>query len=481
MLSAPPDPSAAHDGADAEDLALRARMRGHATRDPRGDAARTGLLRRGGRGQIAGVCAALAEAGGLPERLVRIVAIGLMLLGIGLPFYVILALVLPRELPSEGQHPAEVDRPILAIRRLRPQRGDLVLLLAVIPAAVIAVIWTSFMATTSPSPLILLIPLVLAGLMVLALAAARARRARTAYLFAQLGHRAGIVDAEELAGTIAELRREAPRAWADPDAQRVRSGRSARATRRASGLAPARLGRRATLAALGSTVAIGTAAFMAISWQPGLAPGLGSTSNLPGIGRAAAAAGVATALAGALLLVLGFRRRRSVLVALAGGIALLLFGGGVTWVRLTDSTDAAPITVAIQDYQVGPIDVCEGLGPETWHRPIVIDLSGLSTEGPTPEQQAEYTEQWRADNPGLPDENATLTMWISCDRTIGDITVKLPGTPGELPVSAAVYPELGEIVGPEPTGQTALSMSGAAVVITGSTRSGNVHYITGGS
>lgn len=467
----------------AEEAALRAVARAPGTADPLGSALRTGILRRHGRGPIAGVCAALAEAGGLPPRTVRLAALGLLALGIGLPLYVGIALVIPREsiAADEADAPTgrpDVDRPILAVLGLRARTGDVMLALALVPAVLLAYAWVSLIVLGEPAPLLPLVPIEAVILIVLSWAAVRARRARTSYLFAQLGQRAGILDEAELAETVEALQRAAPAAWGSgapgPAARRRRSSARGRDMPDAPRLAPRGLGARGTLALLASLLGLGTAVFLLVSMMPGLVPVLGDSATLPGIGRLAAAAGAIAVAAGVVLVALGLARRRSAAGAVAGLLALALFAGGVTWVRLTDGGDQTPIVVTLDSYAPGFQDVCAGAA-SSWSRPVVLDLRALAAD------REEALARWQRENPGRAASEADLTMSLACDRTVGDLTVLLPSASSGVTVVSSLEPLLGSTSGPQPVGPASWSAEVPSVMLYGTLSAGDLTYVEAAS
>lgn len=410
---------------------------------------RSGVLRRQGEGHITGVCAALAHAGGLPVRLVRIAAIGLLALGIGLPAYLVLALVLPRERRvGDGEDHREVDVPLRSLLRGRPGRGDALVALSLVPALVASYLWIVLFLADGYAPLRILVPVVAVFLGVLVWAALRARRARTAYLFAQLGRRAGVLDEQELARTVEDLRRYAPRAW---DALRPAVGAAPTTprggARSRSRVRPPRLSARIALVLVAALLALATASFTLVSLFPFLAPGLGDARPLPGVGRVGAAAATVSVAAGILLVIIGLLRRRSVAVTVAGLLAITLFAGSVVWVRMTDSSGTAPLVIDVDTYSPGAIIACddeEGAG--SWDRDLVIDLSRLDT----PTDVAGLQAQWQQQNSGASLDAMTLGMTVTCDRLVGDVTVILPPAKSSIPVESDLTTALGRVEGDSP-------------------------------
>lgn len=470
-------PAAVRAGAEVEDVVLRAAATAPGTRDALGSALRTGILRRRGAGPVAGLCAALAEAGGVPVRLVRLTALGLLLLGVGLPLYLALALVVPREGVADADasslRPA-VDRPVVAILSGRARTGDVLLALALVPSVLVAGAWGLALVRVEPAPVWLLAPVEAAALLVLGWAAVRARRARSAYLFAEMAHRAGILDQGELRRTVEDLRRTAPVAWGASGDPRI-SGTPARRSRTgARGASPrARpLGARGSIAVLGGLVAIGTLAFGAVSLEPDLAPGLATASHLPGIGRVATAAGVTAAAAGVLLIALGLLRRSSAVGVLAGLLALSVLAGGVVWVRLTDDTGAAPIVVAPEAYIPGYEDVCPDEAA-TWNRPVVLDLSGLAAD------RREMIDRWRTEHPDAPDSQMNQSMYLACDRIAGDVTVLLPPGSGtdRVPVILDLDSRFGHVDGARAVPAVDWQTESPVIIVGGQLLTGDVTYV----
>lgn len=460
----------------AEVLVLRAMSRAPGTEDAVGTAVRTGVLRRRGQGQIAGVCAALALAGGIPVRLVRLVALGTLALGVGLPGYLLLVLMLPRESFDSGR--VIIDRPVGAIRRLRPRRGDLLAALALVPSIVVAGAWLLGSVTAPDSPLLLLVPVVVLGLVLLAWAARRARRARRDYVVASLARRAGLLRAAELDAVVARLVQEAPTAWlrTDHDAAAVIRERASRGRvphRRASSRP---LSLRRSVVALGVLLAVWTAVFLAVSLVPSWAPALAEASTLPIIGDIGAGAAVAAFVAGGILVGLGMRRRHSVLVAACGLLALAVFGGSVAWVRVTDDRGVEPIIVAYEDYVPGEAYFCPDALP-SWKRPVVIDLSQLraSTTDSTA-ISADHASLSEAAADAGDDYTGSATMWFSCSRPVGDVTVILPPGTDALPVASTLSSRFGTTEGNAPSTMIQWDQTTVGIVIDGELVVGDLRF-----
>lgn len=489
---------------------------------------RTDVVRRVGQGHIAGVCAALATAGGLPVRLVRAAALILLALGVGLPLYLLAALVLPRETIAAGRR--ETGRPVLALLRGRLGRGDALIALALIPSMVVGGYWLWLVAALAPSALWLLIPLLLLLLVVMGAGAIRARRARTAYLFAQIARRAGVIGPAELAQTVRILRRRAPRIWEgeDPEIATMReddeqsgalvgprtrgvredgavrpgatgagaAGAGAAATRagarsagpgraipgshdgtgsRASRLRarrpqPARrLGQRPTMIAVAALLIVGTLAFCAVSLAPGIAPGFTDAEPLPGIGRMGAAMAVVTVAAGILLIIVGVLHRRSLALSLVGLLAFSGFAGSVLWVRLTDGSTAEPIVVALDSYRPGMTIGCDGGNPRQWSRTVVLDMSAMAM----PTDLTAVAAQARAIYEVEEDGSVPLSMDVWCDRPVGDVEVILPR---EVPVESTIATDLGEAHGEVPGAHPVRAPGEIVVTLEGSLGVGDITY-----
>lgn len=487
-MTEPPRPAAAP-ASGGESAALRAQGQRPGADGPLGSALRSALLRRAGEGHVTGLCAALARAGGLPVRLVRAAAIGLLGLGVGLPLYLLITLLIPRERVVAGPSGSEltlVDRPVRCLLRGRPGRGDLLLALVLLPAVVAAALWVWWFVLENPAPLRLLVPVELLLLVILAWGAVRARRARTAYLFAQLGRRAGLMDEDELARTVLELRRYAPRAWAaeggglDPAPSEAvgPSPGGARGRRRAARmLRPPTLSPRTTLAAAGLLLMLGTLTFIIVSVAPQLAPGLGTAPLLPGIGRLAVAAGAMTVTTGAMLVTVGLRRRRSLALALIGCLTLSVFGAGVVWVRMTDVSGSEPIVVQVEQYSPGAAVDCAPGGARSWNRPVVIDLSAVRMPAGG---IAEVQRAWRQDNPGAPESGMDLSMVVSCDRPVGSVTVLLPPADAGIAVHSALTSSFGAVHGTTPASGIVWTPRVPSIELSGQLGAGDITYRQGG-
>lgn len=473
MSAQPPEVEDAPEDQGVPASTLRAMAGRPQADDALAEALRTGVLRRPGQGHIAGVCAALAASGGLPPRLVRLAALGLLGLGIGLPLYLAAALLLPRQRPpkpGQTREDAEIDVPLRSLLRGRPGRGDILVALALLPAVALALYWLSVFVVEEAAPLRLVIPLELVLLAVLMVGAVRARRARRAYLFAELAQRAGITDQAELEETVSALRAYAPRAWGRTDDETAApDGDPARRPR-----APARpLPRRTELVVIGVLLALACIAFTAVSVVPSLAPGLGDASPLPVIGRLGAASAIAALAAGALLIVIGVRGRRSAVVVTAGGLALCLLATSVIWVRVTDTRTGGELVLTVDQYEPGTTFSCADSGMVAWNMAIVLDLSHLKRPEGT---SAQLSADWLADHPDETAQTTDLTMVVQCDRMVGDVRVILPPASSKLPVVPAMTTSFGKISGAVPAVDTHYSPRTPGVLIEGSLGTGSLEY-----
>ncbi len=400
-----------------ERQALEALAASTRTADATTFALRYGLARRPGRGIVAGVCAALVEAYGLPVRLMRACMVVLALLGPGLFVYLALFLLLPRvpvRVDGDGEG-EKFDIPARSLARGHVQPGDLVVVIALVPSLIVAGAMGWMYTTRVQVGLAFLLPIALILGLVLGVGAWRASRARTTYLFAVLAKQAGIVGEKELWRTVDELRREAPRAWgrvgvhsAETDASHQRP-----APRVSTWHAWTRL-IIMILAAL--------AVYSLGSFYPKLLPGLDPDGPLAALTRAGVALGVVALGAGASLVRWGAAGKRSPQVVAVGLICALCFGSSVAWTRLTDSRGVSPIVLRVDEYQPGALIECHPGGYRQWNRPVIIDFSGLGA----PPTSAQAHRAWVERNPGSDPSLVDLSMTISCDRGVGDVEVILP-------------------------------------------------------
>lgn len=407
--------------------------------DPAARAQRYGVLRRPGRGVIAGVCHALADGFGIPVRLVRATAIALGLLGPGAVLYLGLLLLLPRQradapardAASERPPIQRIDSPWRALLERRAQAGDVVSLVLILPALAFANFMLWLFIAEFQIGLAFLLPLLLLLSIIVVLGGWQSSRARTAYLMSMLGERAGLVTDAELDATVDRLRRDAPRAWgvetaqgrvAWDEAERIRAGQ---------------LGPRASVLVLIAAMLAGIAAFSVVALNPQLVPALNPEGPLPLVARAGFAASVMLALLGVVLVVIGLRGRFDPRIVAAGFTCAAVLASSVVWVRLTDDRAQQPAVVHVTEYEPGTTISCAPGGLREWSRPIIIDLSDL----PTPPSPADATARWQELNPGLVDARPDLSMTIVCNRPVGDVTVIPP--PASWSVSSELTTELG--------------------------------------
>ncbi|MGY5763918.1 PspC domain-containing protein [Brachybacterium sp. DNPG3] len=232
---------------DLAERMLRAAVLPAGSRTPADRVAQGAPMRRPGDRVIAGVCAAIARPLGLPPALIRLIAVLLGLVGLGLPLYLLAALLLPREtieaeaLPvvpagapavpaGEPAAPAgapAVARPVappVVVRRIgtpwsdlregRVRTTDALVLLALIPVGLLSLWWIVVEALHLRGFLGVLLGLAVVLCVVAVIAAHRGAEARRAFVLVQLARRAGIADDEQLGRFLLEQRRRAPWAWA---------------------------------------------------------------------------------------------------------------------------------------------------------------------------------------------------------------------------------------------------------------------------
>ena len=439
-------------------------------------ALRYGLARRPGEGLAAGVCTALAHAYGLPVRLVRIWTLALVLLGPGLFVYLVFYLALPR--PERvrarggvevraGTENARYDTPARAVIRRRPQPGDLIVALLVLPALAlgVAIVWAYI--AYAPIVLAFLVPISLVLGVIVVWGGWRASRARTTYLFMRLAEQAGIIDDREALRTLARLRSEAPAAWGaegDPSSPDSNDARGAGMIRG-----------RTVLWLFAALVFLGVAVFSLVSYLPGLFPALNPNGPLEVIPRVGVGAAAITLACGTVLIIAGARGKRSRQILAFGIASLLVFAVSVSWVRLTDSRGNAPIYMSVDEFQPGSYLECTGGGVREWSRPVVIDLSELG-DPPTDE---EARASWAVAN-GEPDPLLVdLSLTIVCNRSVGNITVILPEE--DWRVNSTLASTLGTTTNSEAKGYSRWDPSHVTIQIDGRTIFGDVTYVREGA
>lgn len=501
-------------------------------------ALRTGVLRDPAAGFTGGVCAALGAAWGVPAAMIRALAVLLTLLGIGPLLYLLGLLLLPAFPPAvqpAGQPGGAGQRPDAAqpVRRGTGTTGDVLIVMAMIPAGIGALIWMLLLLTelrTLPVLVVLvLVPLVTA----VAVSARRAQRARLAYLLGGLGERAGVVGPEELAAVMQEHARRAPWALASasvrpvasvpsapeapqseqPDAPRLDEA-SSRAPRSPISLRPHLL-RATALLAVGALAVAGLALLQSsASWVPDGAP-------LPAAWIAGGTAAAVLVTAGMLMIWAGLRGQRAVGTALVALAALPVLVLGAGWARLTFDPRAEPAIFTVDQYAPGGfVDVCGGQDASTLAQPVVVDLSGLEV----PADRESAVAMWEADHaaaggPAAPEDPAaapdgeepaaasdgggapasdgggdapaefdpyasepepmSLHMFVYCTRPVGRVTVILP--PERTPFTSDLVPAIGTVGGQAPALEHGVDPGEIGVHLTGSIAAGDVIYTRSGS
>lgn len=433
-------------------------------------ALRYGLARRPGKGIVAGVCAALADAYGLPVRLVRAFAIVLALLGPGVALYLILFLLLPRALPT-GDGRETFDVPIRSLARGRVQPGDVVVAVGVLPGLALAGLAAWYYATKAPIALAFLVPIAFILGTIVLLGALHASRARTTYLFASLAERAGVSSHDDLLATIDRLRRDAPRAWGQSPAQYRGEGALEDEAVPSPGRRPRVPTRRVwILVVVATLLAVGL--FSLVSYVPSLVPALNPDGPLSVIGRVGLAAATVTLLVGATLIIEGRRGRRSPQLVAIGLVCALAFTASVVWVRLTDSRGVDPIVVAVTEYTPGTFIECNARGVRQWAQPVIIDLSDL--EAPPTDAEARLT--WQETHPGNDPSYLDLSLAIACYRTVGDVTVILPSS--DWRVDTTLSTALGHYSSNQFQGFNRYDPAYVTVQISGQLLVGDITYLT---
>lgn len=456
-------------------------------------ALRFGVLRRHA-AVLGGVCAALADGWGVPVRLVRVLAVLLGLLGVGVLAYLVLVLVLPAE-RADGS----VGHGMGAL-------GNTLIGLGMAPLLLLSIWWFVLLWLVNAAIPVLLLLVSLGVAAVLAAGARRSREARIAYLMGELARRAGVADETELDALLAVQRRRAPHAWAGRRARPTLAVEESVAAKDSGAVDPSaaavslpsfpqpkrpprpsrshgrRLGARGTVLAAAVLLGVGALTVAVLALRPGLLPWLAQDLPLAPLGRVAAGAGAIAVVAGLLLVGLGARGFRAVRVATAGILALVVFAGGVTWSRLTVDPHAEPLMVTMQEYTPGQdIEVCPQSGPAQWGAPLVLDLSHL--EAPTDPAVAAKIFYAQNDIPeGTPESqldgehfaSLDLIMRLHCDRPIGDVQVILPAD--ETPFFGMISAPLGEVRGPQPGSVPVLGGKSIGVVVQGTVVTGDITY-----
>ncbi|MDO5661378.1 MAG: PspC domain-containing protein [Brachybacterium sp.] len=437
---------------------------------------RAGLLRRAGEGHVAGVCAALARGNGLPVRLVRLAAVGLLPFGIGVPLYLLGMLLLPREAAPRPDGRREIDIPWRSLIGGGPRRGDVLVVAGLVVSAVLCLLWLDLVLARMLPLLWVIVPYVTVLLAVLGVGAIRARRARADYLLAELSRRAGILDEREFETALRTLRQDAPRAWAGQEPAGTPLGPAPRERKARPGRPrAAAFGGRRTMLSLALLLAAGTVVFGLVTLVPALAPAFVGVAPLDGVARVGTAAAVVTVLAGVLLVHLGWHRRRSPVLGSIGVLAFTVFAISVVWVRLTDSTGSEPILVEVDRYQPGASIVCPGDGVREWNRPVVIDLSQMQAppDGDALDQQ--WYSQWGVSESQEPTPD--VSMYLECSRRVGDVQVILPPPDIGVAVEGRLTSTLGTSEGPVPVLQGVWDARSPVVHMDGSLGVGSITYV----
>ncbi|MCW1804915.1 PspC domain-containing protein [Brachybacterium squillarum] len=425
-------PDGAPDGAHL-DQALRAALAPHAGRTAADRVGRGAPLREGADGMVAGVCAALARAAGVPVRVVRVAMALLALLGPGIPLYLLGLLLVPRTTDRRAA-PGGVEMPLGALLGGAARGVDVVAAVLVLPAVVLGAWWLLVLGLYFPGTLAVLGAVVLVLSLLMVLAARRAAEARRTLVLATLARRAGVADDAALEELLLEQRRRAPWAWerlGEGDARAVlySSAATAREDATTAGAAPRsgtpRRGRRdrpraprasvrTVLAVLAGMLAATAAGLLVTSLRPALVPELGASPLLPVVGRIATGATLATVVAAVALVVLGARGRRSIVLVIAGVLALTGTGLGATWLRLTQDTGQAPLVITGADLDPLLPPACPDVD-STWSRTVVVDLSAVT---------AADVESWRAQQQEAGQDPTAVV--IACSPVAARTTVRMP-------------------------------------------------------
>ncbi|WP_246957367.1 PspC domain-containing protein [Brachybacterium sp. Marseille-Q7125] len=389
---------------------------------------RTHVLLRGDDRWLVGVCAACARAWGVPRAMVRAQILLLTPLGLGVPLYLLGALLLPRQ-RADGNI---VGGPIPWIDLPRIARY-LFLLVAAVPLVLVLYVWLSFLGYWIPNALAVCLALAMGGGVLLWLAARAAARDRREAMFALLAHRAQLLDEPALSAFLAERRTSLElsglfTAGRGPEHDGPHAAGHERAAHRPfRSRQPRRpaASARTILAVLAAMVAVTALTVLLLNVQPTLLPPGLDAPVLPQAGPVTVGTALAAALGGTMLIILGARGRRSGILLLA---ALLAAGGalsGGALLRIAHDPSAEPFVLTTADLERDGYHSCpSGLGE--LDRPVLIDLSDLD---------AQRAEQLRALSSAQRPDDVPEPVIIDCYRPIGQITVRLPEDPGLVAVT----------------------------------------------
>ena len=433
-------------GGDPLEQAMRAALDPAAGRTAADGVGRGGPLREDGTGIVAGVCAALARATGTPVRLVRLTAVLLALLGPGIPLYLLGMLLIARR-TDRAEAPGGVETPLRALIGGAVRGVDVLALVLLLPALPLSLLWLLLLAVDHRGVLAALGSVALVLLLLLGLAARRAVLARRALVLAALARRAGIIEDAQLGQFLLEQRRRAPWAWQqlgrgewrsvlevpgdsavtgadgsgsgvglDPGTEPGAGATPARWLRRGRGSRPRRprASGRTVLAVLAGMLAALALGMLVTNLRPDLVPALDDPSPLPQVGRIGTGFALATLVAGAALVVLGARGRRSLLLLLAGVLALAGTGAGAAWLRLTQDTGLPPLVISAEDFDPMRQADCPDPGA-TWGRSVIVDLSSVT---------AADVGAWRTQQ--LAEGGDPQPVIIGCDVLAGRTTLRMP-------------------------------------------------------
>lgn len=450
--------------------ALKPRRGGRAA-----DAAhRSGVLRRADGARLAGVCAALGRAIGVPVRLLRVLALLLTALGVGPALYLVAMLFMPRiERAPDGTERDEVEWPLRATASGRPRLSDVIALLAVVPSMLLGLVWPLILQEYLPSMLALLAGVSVLLLLLTLRAARRAAQARRALVMAVLAREAGLRTAEDLTDFVEEHHRRAPHAWTlvgsgdvpgalapqtavtesaqptgegdgdtSPSSASTPAGAAApaRPARARSGTRPARAARpthrptlsvRTVLAVLAGAFAMFAAVLVVLNGDPDVAPAIAHTPLLPQIGRIGAAAGMATLVLALAVVIAGLRGRRTAVLPALACIGLLVAAGGAVWLRLTWDPLAQPQVITVSEPKYGSEYSCPST-PDTWNQPIVIDMRSVT---------AQDAKRLRAQAEARGDSDGGVYVYVGCSVPVGRLTILMPKDPSLVQGGIATAPD----------------------------------------